>query len=96
MARKSASPLRTATFIESMECLPVPKIPEGPEWTYELLCADQHKISYSQPEPVGSLSTARHSMGSTKPSFDMPAYYKDRGEPCRKTNGLKTPLPASS
>lgn len=36
MARKSASPLRTATFIESMECLPVTKIPEGPEWTYEI------------------------------------------------------------
>ncbi|HTF62069.1 MAG TPA: RNA ligase family protein [Edaphobacter sp.] len=36
MTRKSVSPLQTATFIESMECLPVTKIPEGPEWTYEL------------------------------------------------------------
>ena len=36
MARKSVSPLQTATFIESMECLPVTKIPEGPEWTYEI------------------------------------------------------------
>jgi ATP-dependent DNA ligase len=25
-----------AGFIESMECLPVTKIPEGPEWTYEI------------------------------------------------------------
>jgi DNA ligase D-like protein (predicted ligase) len=27
---------KTAAFIESMECLPVPKLPEGPEWTYEI------------------------------------------------------------
>jgi ATP-dependent DNA ligase len=27
---------RAAEFIEAMECLPVPKIPDGPEWTYEL------------------------------------------------------------
>ena len=32
-------------FIESMECLPVTKIPEGPEWTYEILCGGPHKIS---------------------------------------------------
>jgi bifunctional non-homologous end joining protein LigD len=25
-----------ATFIESMECLPVPKLPEGPQWSYEI------------------------------------------------------------
>jgi hypothetical protein len=46
MARKSASPHQTATFVESMECLPVTKIPEGREWTYELLCCAAHKSSY--------------------------------------------------
>jgi hypothetical protein len=35
-----------AGFIESMECLPVKKIPEGPEWTYEVLCCAGPKISY--------------------------------------------------
>lgn len=25
-----------ARFIEPMECLPVPKVPEGDQWTYEL------------------------------------------------------------
>ncbi len=25
-----------AVFIESMECLPVPALPEGPDWTYEI------------------------------------------------------------
>jgi len=29
-------PSRTAAFIEPMECLPVPRVPEGPEWTYEI------------------------------------------------------------
>jgi DNA ligase D-like protein (predicted ligase) len=27
---------RTADFIETMDCLPVVKVPEGPEWTYEI------------------------------------------------------------
>jgi len=25
-----------ATFIESMQCLPVTKLPEGPQWSYEI------------------------------------------------------------
>jgi ATP-dependent DNA ligase len=28
--------IKTVTFIESMECLPVAKLPDGPEWTYEI------------------------------------------------------------
>jgi hypothetical protein len=27
---------QTASFIETMDCLPVLKLPEGPEWTYEI------------------------------------------------------------
>jgi hypothetical protein len=45
MATKTL-PERTAGFIESMECLPVSEVPEGPEWTYEILCGGLHKISY--------------------------------------------------
>jgi DNA ligase D-like protein (predicted ligase) len=34
---KTTAPLVTEpNFIESMECLPVAEIPEGPEWTYEI------------------------------------------------------------
>lgn len=29
-------PKRQVGFIETMDCLPVTKVPEGPEWTYEL------------------------------------------------------------
>jgi hypothetical protein len=36
MPKKSTSDRSVAAFIESMECLPVTKLPEGPEWTYEL------------------------------------------------------------
>ena len=36
MIKKTALPQYTAGFIESMECLPVTKIPDGPEWTYEI------------------------------------------------------------
>ena len=34
-----------AGFIETMDCLPGSKLPEGPEWTYEILCGGSHKIS---------------------------------------------------
>src|ERR1700722_2607393 len=27
---------RAAIFIETMDCLPVSTVPEGPEWTYEI------------------------------------------------------------
>jgi ATP-dependent DNA ligase len=30
------SPKQSAGFIETMDCLPVSKLPEGREWTYEI------------------------------------------------------------
>jgi DNA ligase D-like protein (predicted ligase) len=36
MATKRAATVKTAQFIETMDCLPVSIVPEGPEWTYEL------------------------------------------------------------
>ena len=36
MLKKYSLPERKASFIESMECLPAPTVPEGPEWTYEI------------------------------------------------------------
>ena len=36
MAKRGAGEVRKADFIEAMECLPVTKIPDGPEWTYEI------------------------------------------------------------
>jgi DNA ligase D-like protein (predicted ligase) len=36
MPKKGTSRKQTAGFIETMDCLPVLKLPEGPEWTYEI------------------------------------------------------------
>lgn len=36
MTKKPPARARIVGFIEAMECLPVPRVPEGPEWTYEL------------------------------------------------------------
>jgi hypothetical protein len=33
--KPKATPAKV-TFIETMECLPVSKLPEGPQWTYEI------------------------------------------------------------
>ena len=45
-AREGARCPRKTGFIETMDCLPVAKLPEGPGWTYEFLCCGSHKISY--------------------------------------------------
>ncbi len=39
-------PYRKADFVEPMDCAPVTKLPDGPEWIYEILCGPPHKISY--------------------------------------------------
>ena len=36
MPKRTIHPAAKATFIETMECLPVNGIPQGPEWSYEL------------------------------------------------------------
>jgi DNA ligase D-like protein (predicted ligase) len=36
MPTKQALPKQTAGFIETMDCLPVSRLPEGREWTYEI------------------------------------------------------------
>jgi bifunctional non-homologous end joining protein LigD len=36
MPKDRALAKRVAGFVEAMECLPVPKLPEGPAWTYEI------------------------------------------------------------
>src|ERR1700733_5646846 len=36
MPNTRALPKQAASFIETMDCLPVCKLPDGPEWTYEI------------------------------------------------------------
>jgi hypothetical protein len=42
MPKKVPAASRKIGFIDTMDCLPVSKLPEGAEWTYEILCGDQH------------------------------------------------------
>jgi hypothetical protein len=44
--RKYPISKQAAGFIETTDCLPVAQFPEGRQWTYEILCDGQHKISY--------------------------------------------------
>ena len=34
--RAAVAPLKRVSFVESMECLGVKRLPEGPNWTYEI------------------------------------------------------------
>jgi ATP-dependent DNA ligase len=36
MPSRPALPKQSAGFIKTMDCLPVSKLPEGPQWTYEI------------------------------------------------------------
>jgi bifunctional non-homologous end joining protein LigD len=36
MPKKQALHMQAAGFIDTMDCLPVSRLPEGPEWTYEI------------------------------------------------------------
>jgi hypothetical protein len=46
-ARRSAKlmPKTKVAFVEPMERSPVPKLPEGSQWVWEILCGPPHKIS---------------------------------------------------
>jgi hypothetical protein len=39
MTKRAAAEI---AFIESMECLSVEKLPDGPDWSYEILCGGPH------------------------------------------------------
>ena len=43
-ARLESLPKTEASFIEPMECLSVSRLPEGPQWVWEVLCGPPHKI----------------------------------------------------
>jgi hypothetical protein len=38
------NPLKTVSFIEAMECLPLVKVRDGPEWTYEIHSCKPHSV----------------------------------------------------
>ena len=64
-------------FIEAMECLPVPTVPEGPEWTYEI------KLDGYRLEAVRSAPARRHSSLSQRENVPQPEIRFHRG--CAET-----------
>src|SRR5689334_13826238 len=63
--RLETLPRRKADFIEPMDCAPVPKLIDGPEWVYEILCGASHKISVGQMQ-IGSGIRSSLGCGRTK------------------------------
>jgi DNA ligase D-like protein (predicted ligase) len=64
MAKRSL-PERTAGFIESMECLPVSEVPEGPDWTYELKL-DGYRLEVVQSQKETTLYSRRRNILNKK------------------------------
>jgi DNA ligase D-like protein (predicted ligase) len=62
---KKVLPERIAGFIESMECLPVSEVPEGPEWTYELKL-DGYRLEVVQREEETTLYSRRRNILNKK------------------------------
>jgi hypothetical protein len=65
MPKKTKQSAAKATFIETMECLPVTEIPQGPEWSYELKLAPRYidhfrLLSNQRDGGVASRYTSRH------------------------------------
>src|SRR5579859_1082255 len=58
-------PNKPAGFIETMDCLPVSRLPEGPKWTYEILCCRQHRISYVARDLCGARFVRRMETASS-------------------------------
>jgi len=54
-----SSPKKDASFIEPMECLPVPKIPEGPQWVYEVKLDGYRAIAVNTNQGKAALFSRR-------------------------------------
>jgi ATP-dependent DNA ligase len=54
-------PLGAATFKDPMECLAVPKLPDGPQWLYEIKLDGYRFIAVKSFGKLNLLSRRRHS-----------------------------------
>jgi DNA ligase D-like protein (predicted ligase) len=70
MAKRGAGKVRKAGFIEAMECLSVTKIPDGPEWTYEIKL-DGYRLQAVKCKGKVTLYSRRKNIVNTK--FDYVA-----------------------
>jgi DNA ligase D-like protein (predicted ligase) len=61
MPNKRALPKQAASFIETMDCLPVSKLPDGPEWTYEIKL-DGYRLEVVRKSSVTTLYSRRQNV----------------------------------
>src|SRR5499427_8753191 len=60
-------PLREAAFIEVMECLAVPKIPDGPDWIYEVKLDGYRAVAVKADGALNLYSRRRNSFNRQYP-----------------------------
>jgi ATP-dependent DNA ligase len=65
MAAKKATSRAVASFIETMDCLPVSTVPQGPEWTYELKL-DGYRLEAVKSRGKVTLYSRRHNILNRK------------------------------
>jgi hypothetical protein len=44
--RLRSLPAKKTSFVEPMECLSVPRLPEGSQWLWEILCGPPHNAEH--------------------------------------------------
>jgi len=67
-----------AAFIETMDCLPVSKLPEGPEWTYELKL-DGYRLEAVRGEKEVTLYSRRRKVLNGRFGYIAKAFSKCTG-----------------
>jgi DNA ligase D-like protein (predicted ligase) len=67
MPRLESLPQREAAFIEPMECLAVSKLPEGPEWLYEIKLDGYRAVAINLKGTLSLVSRNRKSFNSQYP-----------------------------
>jgi len=65
MPSKPTLPQQAAGFIETMDCLPVAKLPEGPGWTYEIKL-DGYRLEVVQSAGKTTLYSRRQNIFNQK------------------------------
>jgi ATP-dependent DNA ligase len=63
--KKKTTPHSAAVFIETMDCLPVAKLPDGPEWTYEIKL-DGYRLEAVKSKGKVTVYSRRHNVLNEK------------------------------